>query len=216
MDQRATVWSDCPITRIVVFESPTDATGPTQISIKEGSVGNTGEYRSVGVNLTSPKTKLMKGEKTTINVSVSGLQGLRRPVPASDCYHGSANMQGGNTRVFADRARSGQRERGIRPKSFPLTGTQAGGFSVMASVCPDGRRASSVANVNARLNDRRLPRRSNARKKRAAPHIRTRRTLHTNAPAANAQRKLLMHGASGREAPLRIRSARERTRKTSL
>ena len=121
--------------RMVVFKSPMDVTGPTQISIKEGIVGNTGEYRSVGINLTSAKTKLIKGEKTTINVSISGLQGLKSPVPIQLVTTGSANMKGGNA-MNIQIAPNQVNANGMFNQKFSLTGTQAGGFNVLASVLP--------------------------------------------------------------------------------
>src|SRR6185503_18312907 len=67
--------------RQAIFTAPTNVTGPFEITLTEAGKETKGPYRNVGVNLSAPKTNLLKGEQTTLRVEVSGLQGLKMPVP---------------------------------------------------------------------------------------------------------------------------------------
>src|SRR6185503_1179329 len=65
--------------RQLVFESPRNITGPITIFVKEGDGAPTaGPMRSVAVQLSAPKTNLMRGEKTVVTVEVNGLQGIAK------------------------------------------------------------------------------------------------------------------------------------------
>lgn len=81
--------------RKCVFEAPTNVTGPIELYLKEGNIQTKGEYRNVRVNLTAPKTSLIKGESTELHVQVSGLQGIKEPVPLTLESHGVITMEGG-------------------------------------------------------------------------------------------------------------------------
>ncbi|HEY3026138.1 MAG TPA: hypothetical protein VGJ55_08320 [Pyrinomonadaceae bacterium] len=82
-------------TRKAVFKAPTDVTGPIELHLTEGKTQTTGNYRNVGVNLTAPKTSLLKGESTTLTVQVTGLQGIKEPVPLTLDSQGVITMEGG-------------------------------------------------------------------------------------------------------------------------
>jgi hypothetical protein len=62
--QSAPVIAESP--RQAIITSPTDVNGPTQMSVAENGQNRTGPFRNIGVNLTSPKTNLLRGEKTTL------------------------------------------------------------------------------------------------------------------------------------------------------
>ncbi len=49
----------------------------------------------MGVNLSAPKTNLLKGEHTELHVEVTGLQGIKEPVPLTLESHGVITMEGG-------------------------------------------------------------------------------------------------------------------------
>lgn len=122
--------------RSLVVEIPPDATGPTKIDLKEGNVEKTGSIRSLGVNLTAPKTNLKKGESTNLTVTVSGLEGLTDPVPLRIVTTGAVNMQGGNTQnltISPGDVTSG----GKYTTARTITGQQAGAFTVVATVMAD-------------------------------------------------------------------------------
>jgi len=119
--------------RKAVFSSPENVTGPIQITVNEGGKQATGTYRNVGVNLTAPKTSLLKGEKTELRVEVNGLQGITQPVPLTLESRGVITMEGGPyqplviqpSQVGAD---------GRYSTTRGITGVQAGGWGATATV----------------------------------------------------------------------------------
>ncbi len=120
--------------RKIVFESPTNVTGSIGIMVKEGDGTPTkGTYRNVGVNLSAPKTNLLKGEKTTLTVQVSGLEGIKEPVPLTLESKGVITMEGGiyqpliiqPSQVGAD---------GRYTTTRGITGVQTGGWEATATV----------------------------------------------------------------------------------
>lgn len=119
--------------RKAVFTSPSDVTGPMEVHLREGNTETTGLFRNVGVNLTAPKTNLFKGEKTELRIEVSGLQGIKEPVPLTLESRGVITMAGGAyqslviqpSQVGTDGRYSTTRE---------VTGVQAGGWSATATV----------------------------------------------------------------------------------
>jgi hypothetical protein len=119
--------------RKCVFEAPTNVTGPIELYLKEGDNETKGTYRNVGVNLTAPKTSLLKGESTELHVEVNGLQGLTQPVPLTIESHGVITMVGGNyqplviqpSQVGAD---------GRYSTTRGITGVQTGGWTATATV----------------------------------------------------------------------------------
>jgi hypothetical protein len=129
--QAATKLTESP--RRLVFLSPTDVTGPVEMAFKEGNVETKRTYRNIGVRLSAPKTSLLKGESTTLKVEISGLQGIKEPVPLTLESQGVITMQGGvyqplviqPSQVGADGRYSTTRE---------ITGVQAGGWTATATV----------------------------------------------------------------------------------
>ena len=119
--------------RKAVFTAPTNVTGPLEITLKEAGKETKGTYHNVGVNLSAPKTSLVKGEQTTLTVEVNGLQGLKAPVPLTLTYAGVITMEGGPyqplviqpSQVTAD---------GRYTTTRGITGIQAGGWSATATV----------------------------------------------------------------------------------
>ncbi|MGH9932604.1 MAG: hypothetical protein ACREA9_25655, partial [Pyrinomonadaceae bacterium] len=119
--------------RKAVFTAPTNVTGPIELHLTEGQTQTTGNFRNVGVNLSAPKTNLMKGEKTTLTVQVNGLEGLKEPVPLTLDSRGVITMEGGAfqpltiqpSQVGAD---------GRYTTTRGITGVRAGGWSATATV----------------------------------------------------------------------------------
>lgn len=129
--QRATIRAESP--RSCVFESPEKNVGLTEISIKENNVETKGAYRNLGVRLTAPKTSLLKGESTTVTIEVRGLEGIQKDVPLKLESTGVINMEGGNSQNLVIRP-SEVRAGGIYTTTRAITGQQAGGFGVTATV----------------------------------------------------------------------------------
>ncbi len=116
-----------------VFRSPTNATGPVEINLREGSVDIKGTYRSVGVRLSAPKTNLLKGERTTVTVMVVGLEGIKQSIPLLLITQGVVQMDGGNSQ-FIPIPQASVTPAGIFTMTRTLTGQQSGGFSVTATI----------------------------------------------------------------------------------
>lgn len=119
--------------RQLVFVAPEDITGPYSINVKEGNNSFTGNSRNIAVRLSAPKLNLLRGEKTTVTIEVSGLAGIIKDVPLQLDARGVINMDGGNFQNLR-----------IKPEEVKLDGRyttdrainalQAGGFSVTATV----------------------------------------------------------------------------------
>lgn len=129
--QPATMIAESP--RSCVFKSPELNVGLTEISIKEDNVETKGTYRNLGVRLTAPKTALLKGEKTTVTIEVSGLEGIQKDVPLRLQSTGVVNMEGGNFQNLRIRP-SEVKPGGIYTTTRRVTGQQAGGFNITATV----------------------------------------------------------------------------------
>ena len=116
-----------------IFMSPSSFIGPSTIDIHERSSEVSRPFRNIGVNLTAPKTNLMRGENTTVTVTVSGLQGITTSVPLSLTTVGTVNMQGGNQqniRIDPSQVNAA----GTFTQSFQMSAVQTGGFSVTGTV----------------------------------------------------------------------------------
>ena len=119
--------------RQLVFVAPEEISGPYSINIKEGDKTFTGNSRNIAVRLSAPKLDLLRGEKTTLTIEVSGLAGIIKDVPLQLDARGVINMEGGNFQNLR-----------IKPEEVKLDGRyttnrtinalQAGGFSVTATV----------------------------------------------------------------------------------
>lgn len=119
--------------RKMIFESPTTFAGPARLFVSDGGQTDTGPYNNVAVRLSAPKLNLLRGEKTTVTIEVSGLAGIIKDVPLQLDARGVINMDGGNFQNLR-----------IKPEEVKLDGRyttnrtinalQAGGFSVTATV----------------------------------------------------------------------------------
>jgi DNA-binding XRE family transcriptional regulator len=129
--QPATILAESP--RSCIFKSPEANFGLTEITIKENNVETKGSYRNIGVRLTAPKTSLMKGEKTTVIIEVSGLAGITKDVPLQLDAQGVVNMQDGNSQYLRIRPQDISSDGRFTTKRM-ITAQQAGVFSVIATV----------------------------------------------------------------------------------
>jgi hypothetical protein len=124
------LYKDSPLAespRKAVFECPTNATGPMEITLKEGNIETKGQYRNVGVNLSAPKTNLLKGESTTLTVKFSvGAPPPTEPVPATVKAEGVITMQGGNYQQFTINQDS--------TITLGITGNETGAWSATATI----------------------------------------------------------------------------------
>lgn len=128
--------------RKAICESPRTVVGPTNIDVAENGAVATGAFRNLKIDLTAPKTSLLKGESTELHVEVQGLQGLTQPVPVQvqNLSPSTVNLSGGNTQTINIQPTQVQAG-GTFPWSTTVTATGNGGFSIKSSV-PTGTYAS--------------------------------------------------------------------------
>ncbi|MFN0141107.1 MAG: hypothetical protein ACKVQW_13595 [Pyrinomonadaceae bacterium] len=119
-----------------IIEFPQEITGPHRITVTDGRTQTSGPYRNVGVNLTAPKTNLIKGEKTTLTIQVSGLEGIRTPVPLTLTSRGVITMQGGAYQELTIQP-SEVRADGTYSTTREITGVEAGAWGATATVVTD-------------------------------------------------------------------------------
>lgn len=120
--------------RKMVFECPSNVTGPVTILVKEGDgAPTTGTMRNLGVQLSAPKTNLMRGEKTTVTIEVRGLEGITEDVPLQLDSKGVITMEGGNFQNLRIKPQEITKD-GRYTTTRGITGQQAGGFTVTATV----------------------------------------------------------------------------------
>lgn len=126
-----TVLAESP--REVIVSSPADIIGSSELSVKEGDKETRGAFRNLKLDLTAPKTSLLKGESTELRIEVQGLEGLKQPVPLTIQSSGVITMVGGNyqplviepSQVSAD---------GRYVTTRGITGVQTGGWTATATV----------------------------------------------------------------------------------
>ena len=129
--------------RKAVFRSPANLTGPTTIEVNEqGKTVAKCTYQSIGIRLSAEKLHLIRGEQTTLTLTVNGLNGATGPVSAQ-LTNGSpwvVRMEGGESQTIT--AHPG----GVNDEVFTvkrtLTGVKAGAFSINATVDPTDSSAS--------------------------------------------------------------------------
>jgi hypothetical protein len=119
--------------RQAVFTAPTSVTGPIEIRVNEGTTETKAPFRSVGVNLSAPKTSLMKGESTTLKIEVSGLQGITESVPLHLVKGGVVTMQGGDVQSMTIKPAEVQ-SNGTFTTMRTITGVQTGVWNATATV----------------------------------------------------------------------------------
>jgi hypothetical protein len=119
--------------RKAIFQSPTNVSGPMEITLNEGSTQTKGNFRNLGVNLTAPKTSLMKGESTELRVEINGLQGITQPVPLHLVKGGVVTMQGGDVQSMTIKPAEVQ-SNGTFTTTRTITGVQTGVWNATATV----------------------------------------------------------------------------------
>jgi hypothetical protein len=118
--------------RKVVIQIPAEPVGSTTISIGEDKT-TSAPFRNVGINLSASKTSLMKGEKTTVGVQVTGLSGITNSVTVQLVTTGAVNMEGGNTQtVQISPGQVGPDGKAFLTKT--ITGVEPGSFNVTGNV----------------------------------------------------------------------------------
>ena len=134
--------------RNVIIETPGTVVGPSNIVVNENGNTSTGNFRVLKIDLTAPKTSLLKGESTELHVEVQGLQGITEPVPVQlqNQTPSNINLTGGNTQNIVIQP-SQVPASGIFNWSTNITGVSSGGFTITgtlpSSINSDSKPATS-------------------------------------------------------------------------
>jgi hypothetical protein len=128
--------------RQVVVQNPQSSPGATTVVISENGAATSGAFRNLRIDLTAPKTSLMRGEKTELTVAVQGLAGLTEPVPVRlrNLSPEVVELSGGNNQTIP-----------VGPGTAPtqtftrtLTGVSAGQFNIVADLVVPATTASGA------------------------------------------------------------------------
>lgn len=121
--------------RKLVALVPGDVTGPAELVVTESGTSTRGEVRVVGIRLSAPKVDLQRGERTTLTVRVSGLAGLKEPIPLEvvNLSPSRVRISGGDTQTITIPT-EGVDEAGEYTWTTRLTGVTPGSFQITASL----------------------------------------------------------------------------------
>lgn len=117
----------------LVVKIPSHLSGPVKVTVKHGDAEAEGTCRIVHVDVTAIKTNLLKGERATVTVTVTGLDGIKRTIPLQLTAKGVINTEGGDLQFRWIHPRDVQ-QGGTYTTTITITGRQAGGFNVTATV----------------------------------------------------------------------------------
>jgi hypothetical protein len=120
--------------RQVVFR-PTQATfGEVPIRFTANGQSTEGMTRAMGVRLSATSTQLLKGQRANLTTTVTGLRGITEPATLTfrNLSPATVQIEGGSPRITIEpRDVKGD---GTYVDTRRLTGIQAGGFQIVASV----------------------------------------------------------------------------------
>jgi len=134
--------------RQVVFRTTQPTFGDVPIRFTDNGQTTDGVTRAMGVRLTATSTQLLKGQRATLTTTVTGLGGITEPATLTfrNLSPTTVQVEGGSPRItIQPRDVKGD---GTYTDSRRLTGIQAGGFQIVASV---SRPALSRFNVPATI-----------------------------------------------------------------
>ena len=136
--------------RKLVAAPPPNVSGPTSMQLKEGGTTAAAPVNVLKISLSAPKTSLVKGEHTTLHISVSGLEGVRQPIPLqlTNTSPNTIQLAGGQTQVLTVAPGNLDPNR-IYAADRELTGVRAGSFTITAEIAEHGRALVDGAPVTA-------------------------------------------------------------------
>jgi CHAT domain-containing protein/tetratricopeptide (TPR) repeat protein len=138
--------------RELVVHNTSEVAGPTNMDLSENGLAMQCPFHNVQVNLAAPKLNLIRGETTTVHVTVLGLAGMSgdKSLDIQNNSPGVIRMSGGEQQHLTIHG-SEVKPDGSYAIDRTLTGITAGGFGVTATlrwddVCkPSGRVVGPVA-----------------------------------------------------------------------
>lgn len=129
--------------RKVVARNTTKQVGPSTLEIRERDKTTRGEFRTLGIKLSAPKLQLLRGEQTTLTVAVTGLEGIKEPVPLELENRSVSIIQLGGGNLQRMKIGPSQVQGGTYTTERPLTGVQRGAFTIVGTVI--GKRPGALA-----------------------------------------------------------------------
>jgi hypothetical protein len=131
--------------RMLIARNTSAELGQTKIECHERDQTHECPFRNLGIKLSADKLSLLKGEKTTLHLEVSGLDGIKRDVPL-DLKNDTPSvieLNGGvlqHVTIRPGDVKSG----GSYPTDRTLTGIKMGSFGITGTVtwneeCEDGK-----------------------------------------------------------------------------
>ncbi len=133
--ESAMVLAESP--RKCIFVAPDNVVGPNEIVLSEGGVTASAPTNSLDLKLNAERLSLNKGERTALNLLISGLEGVKKPVPfvITNESPGTINLSGGNYQELM--IQPGQvTAAGTYQQQFTVSAINAGSFSIAAQVTP--------------------------------------------------------------------------------
>lgn len=130
-DQPGTILCESPDGLII--QAPDDLSGPVNVDLVEQDVPFTAEIYNVDVNLTASNLRLRPGQQTSLTMALDGLppEGLPVEVELINLTPGVADLSGGNTQTITINPADLP---GTYTQDFIVSGLQAGGFSIQATI----------------------------------------------------------------------------------
>ncbi len=136
-DKQSKVLAESP--RKIVAQTPKDSVGPVEIEINEDGHITKGKFNNLKIKLSAPKTTLLKGEHTTINVRIEGFKELPKdeyPVPF-ELTNVSPQVIRFTDRpgtMFSKGIESSEIVEGTWTEQIQVVGITPGSFSILARV----------------------------------------------------------------------------------
>ena len=136
--------------RQIVFRVTKTPFGEVPIRFTDNGTTTDGTTRAIGVRLNATSTQLLRGQRATLTTTVAGLGGIKEPATLSfrNLSPAVVQLEGGAPRITIQPR--DVRADGTYLHTMRLTGVQAGGFQITASV---SRPALSRFNVPATINN---------------------------------------------------------------
>jgi hypothetical protein len=121
--------------RMLVAQPAPNVSGPTNYRLNENGVAVTAPCNVVQLKLTAPKTKLTRGEHTTVHVEITGLAGIREPAPFRivNVTPGVITLAGGPIQAFNVRP-SDVHSDGTYTTDRDVASLVAGSFTISSTV----------------------------------------------------------------------------------
>ena len=125
---------------VTIYETPPDLVGPSEIVLTEGDLKMKDSLNVLNIKLTAGKLNLLEGEKTKVNVKVSGLKGLKKKVTykIKNISPNIINLKGGNEQEITINPDSSLFE-GTHTKDLSVTAIDLGNWFITGNIlmCPE-------------------------------------------------------------------------------